>query len=410
MKKWLKTMSAVLTLLLAFCLVGSINVRADEEKVYKMTAKYEGDDVPYGEEIDKRDFTVVIYYKDEDGHSDKRELSSSEFDISPDTMRSERSQRVTVSYGSFDVKVSVECAEPELEYIEADYRGKDLIVGGTIDKDDVRVEAFYSNGTSEYVDDWTFGSYNLREGSNEITIYYRENGIRESDEIIVNAFEGELSYISAYYYGGSVAVGGQVNTANIKVSGVYTERGYGNVTQTLRGWYLESYTIQEGNNTLTVVYKENGKKYTDTITVRGSSSVTTTVPAPNNTSGTWVQSGADWKYQLSNKTYLTNSWVQSSVTGKWYYVEANGIMAANKWLLVNGKWYYMNPDGAMATGWKMIDGKWYFLNEKDGDMYTGWKYYKEKWYYLTPGSGEMATNVWIGNWYVNSDGIWTQTK
>ena len=43
-------------------------------------------------------------------------------------------------------------------------------------------------------------------------------------------------------------------------------------------------------------------------------------------------------------------------------------------------------------------------------METGWKYYNNQWYYLNPGSGEMATNRWINNWYVDSNGVWTQTR
>ncbi len=423
MKKWMKAMSVVFTLVMVFCLVGGIGAKADTDygiqSILRVT--YEGEDVPYGEAINPGDFEVQVRYTD----GSRGYLSPSEFTISPDKMDSERSERVTVYVEAADGRklrsssILVNCAEPKLVSIDARYIGDDLIVGGEINKSDVRVEATYDNGKYREVDDWTFGSYRLREGSNSVTIYYREDDERVSDTITVYAYEGELSYISAYYSGGIVPVGGKVDTSKIKVTGVYSERGYSNVTQTLTGWSLADYTIQEGNNTLTVVYKEDGKQFTDTITVRGGNTTSTsnnnntntnTIASTSTVSGKWVQSGAAWKFQLNNKTYVKNSWIQDAMTAKWYFVDADGTMVANRWLMVNGKWYFPSADGTISTGWKQVDGKWYYLNAPDGDMFTGWKYHNEKWYYLTPGSGEMATSRWIDNWYVDADGVWTQTR
>ncbi len=424
MKKWMKAMSVVFTLVMVFCLVGGISAKADyNEVIESVSARYTGDPVPYGEAINPNDFDVVVYYRI-DGRRYSDNLSSGEYEISPDTMTDDRSVKVIVSVVGSDGRkrtdsVTVRCAEPRLVEIDARYIGDDLIVGGEINKSDVKVEATYDNGKYREVDDWTFGSYRLREGSNTITIYYREDDERVSDTITVYAYEGELSYISAYYSGGIVPVGGKVDTSKIKVTGVYSERGYSNVTQTLTGWSLADYTIQEGNNTLTVVYKEDGKQFTDTITVRGGNTTSTsnnnntntnTIASTSTVSGKWVQSGAAWKFQLNNKTYVKNSWIQDAMTAKWYFVDADGTMVANRWLMVNGKWYFPSADGTISTGWKQVDGKWYYLNAPDGDMFTGWKYHNEKWYYLTPGSGEMATSRWIDNWYVDADGVWTQTR
>ena len=35
----------------------------------------------------------------------------------------------------------------------------------------------------------------------------------------------------------------------------------------------------------------------------------------------------------------------------------------------------------------------------------GWHKIGEKWYYMYE-SGAMATNTWIGNNYVDADGVW----
>lgn len=413
MKKWMKAMTTLFMLCLSFCLLGNVGVKADadDENVYRMVVDYTGDPVPYEETIDKDDFEVKIYYRI-NGVSKTRYLDSSEFSISPDTMDSKRSQRVSVTFESadevFTARVSVECAKPDLIYIEARYHGDDLVVGGTIDEDDVTVEAFYSDGSSSYVSGWYFESYNLREGYNDITISYKENGVKESDEITVEAIDAELSYITAYYNGGTVAVGGKVNTSYVKVTGVYQGTSYGKVSRTLTGWYLDSYTVHAGNNVITVIYRENGKNYTDTITVYGSSSVSTTTPSSTAGAGSWIKVGDIWKYRV-NGTYQCNSWVQTA-SGKWYWLDANGNMVVNRWVQIDSKWYWLDADGTMATGWKMVDSKWYYLDPVNGDMYTGWLQYKGCWYYMVPGSGEMAKNIWVGNWYVNGDGIWSQTR
>lgn len=73
------------------------------------------------------------------------------------------------------------------------------------------------------------------------------------------------------------------------------------------------------------------------------------------------------------------------------------MKAVNKTLYC-ANWYYLNPvsdgtKGRMLTGWKQIDGKWYYLNEiSDGTK------------------GAMMTDTWIGDYYVNPDGIWEEGK
>lgn len=417
MKKWMKVMSAVLMMCMVFCLLGTVGAKADEDDDLIreiLSVKYEGDPVPYEEDIDKNDFEVRVRM----GDGSRRELSSSEFDISPDTMEKRTSVRVTITIdGSLTVRerdltarITVDCEKPKLESIRAEYDGDDLIVGGEIDRNDVTVTAYYTDGSSEEVTDWKFEKYKLTDGSNYVTIYYEEGDEEEEDEIRVDAFEGELEYISAYYNGTYVTVGNKVNTANIKVTGVFDADRYGRVTSVLTGWSLQNYTIREGNNTLTVVYRQGGKTYEDTINVvgRAQTTTTTTTPSVTNKNGRWEQAGNVWRWRLTNNSYLKNDWIQAD--GKWYFLDANANMIASAWKMVNSKWYYFNADGSMATGWKVVDGKWYFLDQTNGDMVTGWKLWNGKYYYLVPGSGEMATNRWIGNWYVDGQGVWTQTR
>ena len=71
-------------------------------------------------------------------------------------------------------------------------------------------------------------------------------------------------------------------------------------------------------------------------------------------------------------------------------------------------WTYLNDDGESVTGWINDNSKTYYL-DKDGCKKTGWLKSKGCWYYFNE-NGEMASNTWIDNYYVNSDGKWKGTR
>ena len=71
-------------------------------------------------------------------------------------------------------------------------------------------------------------------------------------------------------------------------------------------------------------------------------------------------------------------------------------------------WTYLNDDGESVTGWINDNGKTYYL-DKEGCKKTGWLKSKGCWYYFNE-NGEMASNTWIDNYYVNSDGKWKGTR
>ena len=144
-------------------------------------------------------------------------------------------------------------------------------------------------------------------------------------------------------------------------------------------------------------------------------------------------------------------------SGKWkkdsrgyYYSYSDGTYAKNEWIKTGGKWYYLNSKGYMQTGWKKLGGKWYFF-KKDGSMAAGeycqgywlnkdgtctysyqasWKKNKNGWWYgdskgwyaknqwLTIDgkdyyfykNGYMAASRWIGNYYVDENGVYAGTN
>lgn len=71
-------------------------------------------------------------------------------------------------------------------------------------------------------------------------------------------------------------------------------------------------------------------------------------------------------------------------------------------------WTYLNSEGESLTGW-ITDGDNQYYLDKDGHKATGWFKSKGCWYYFDE-DGIMASDTWIDNYYVNSEGKWKGTR
>lgn len=141
------------------------------------------------------------------------------------------------------------------------------------------------------------------------------------------------------------------------------------------------------------------------------------------TGGMWVKDSIGWWYQLFAGGYPANEW--QNIGGVWYWFDANGYMATG-WRQIGGTWYYMNGSGAMTTGWQLVGNTWYYMDgsgamltgwqeiggvryylDGSGAMRTGWVWIGNECYYFD-GSGAMAKDTWIGEYYVDENGVWVQ--
>lgn len=115
--------------------------------------------------------------------------------------------------------------------------------------------------------------------------------------------------------------------------------------------------------------------------------------------GKWMKDENGWWYQYEDGTFPAKTWAFLLYQNQyeWYYFDERGYMLSG-WLLMDGVWYYLNPlsdgmKGKMLTGWQLIDGKWYYFSERsDGTK------------------GAMLTDTWVGEYYVNRDGVWEEGK
>lgn len=89
-----------------------------------------------------------------------------------------------------------------------------------------------------------------------------------------------------------------------------------------------------------------------------------------------------------------------------YSQDVNAVNFVQCWKYIDDSWYYFDESGVRVTGWLYDDGNWYYLNP-DGRMVLGWKVINNHWYFFQP-DGAMASNQWIGEYYVDSEGIWVE--
>ena len=121
----------------------------------------------------------------------------------------------------------------------------------------------------------------------------------------------------------------------------------------------------------------------------------------------WLKLGDVWYYLNPSSGAMATGWLK--VGNTWYYMNpSNGAMQTD-WLDLNGTKYYLKSDGAMATTWVKIGNTWYYMNPSSGAMQTGWLKLGSTWYYLNA-DGTMAADTWVGDYYVNADGVWVPGK
>lgn len=119
----------------------------------------------------------------------------------------------------------------------------------------------------------------------------------------------------------------------------------------------------------------------------------------------WKDMGDKWYYLDENGKELTG-W--QTIGGSRYYLDATGIMQTG-WQMIDGSRYYLGEDGGMKKGWAKIDDSWYYFNA-NGVMQTGWQNIYGEWYYLDSETGMMAADIYVDDYYVNADGVWTPEK
>ena len=164
----------------------------------------------------------------------------------------------------------------------------------------------------------------------------------------------------------------------------------------------------------------------------------------------------DGKAFFTDKTgkVILNQWYKDK-DGDWAYVDKDGKPVVNGPAIINGSTYYFQnskmisanackytiaADGAWTldpatslisatatakaaalvntvvidntgrqinNGWADLgNGDWAYA--KDGKAYDGWLLYNGSWYYID--CGKMVRNNYVGNYFLDANGVWTATR
>ncbi len=137
----------------------------------------------------------------------------------------------------------------------------------------------------------------------------------------------------------------------------------------------------------------------------------------------WFTSMSNRYYADRNGKIYVNRWL--TYCGSKYFLRSNGVKAVSRWQLINGKYYYFNSKGKLVTGrifsvsgkyycvdgsgarvnssWVTKSGKTYYCNS-NGVCLTGWHKLNGNYYYFNS-QGVLQKNKWIGDYYVDENGI-----
>ena len=80
---------------------------------------------------------------------------------------------------------------------------------------------------------------------------------------------------------------------------------------------------------------------------------------------------------------ITNRWVEDGPVWRYW---RDGKYVVHDWVEVGGEYYYCDTFGIMVYGWQLINGKFYYFDSK----------------------GVMQKNTWIGDYYVDQNGVWLE--
>ena len=110
-----------------------------------------------------------------------------------------------------------------------------------------------------------------------------------------------------------------------------------------------------------------------------------------------------------------NAWVKENNIWKYY----SNSKAVTGWQKIAQDWYYFNADASLYSGWyRNQANEWYFLNtlkgSDEGKLLKSWQWIDGYCYFFEDRDetklGKMYNGTRLGNYYINSDGKWSDEK
>lgn len=185
------------------------------KQVISIYAYYTGQAVSVGNAVDKSRLIVNAIY------ADGTTQSVQNYSLSGETITQVGKNTLHVEYGGKTASFVVTgCTPMELKELKVLYTGKEVMVGNKINRDEIVVTAWYTNGLSERIVNYDLSPEAPSvSGENTIVVSYRS----KAASFVVKGYQKEIQKLSAYYTGKGVGIGGSINKDDVKVTVFYTD-------------------------------------------------------------------------------------------------------------------------------------------------------------------------------------------
>lgn len=213
-------------------------------------ASYNGGSVKVGDQISKEDITVMGWYTDGTTEEIKDFVLPS--------------NRVLVNgANTFIVVCSGKTANfvvygKKATYLQAIYAGVPVSIGNSIGRENITVRVYFSDGSSEEVEDYVLGNAALGTvGTQKVSVAY--SGLTADFYVPVVAAKNIVSLYVAYLGKGEVMEGCSIPESDITVTAVYSD----NTTEKIYNYTMSPDKVTElGINTITVNYRGQSAAFT----------------------------------------------------------------------------------------------------------------------------------------------------
>lgn len=233
-------------------------------KIENITAEYKGNNIPIGEDYNKKDVIVTIHYTN--GTSEKI----------PDNEWKESSLTVTkIGDNDFTALYKKDSEEYTADYkiigidkinrIEAHYTGEEIFITEKYKKSDVKITVIYQSGEKKELSDNEWNESSLivtKTGDNHFTATYKTF---ETNYTVPGI---SISKITAKYTGKDIEIDSKYSKNDVNVTVIYTN---GKTKTLTSSEWKESELIvtKAGKNKFTASYTERNKVYTADFIVKG---------------------------------------------------------------------------------------------------------------------------------------------
>lgn len=265
LNKWKKYIAWML-LAASIALLSADSMSADAaavttyKELKKIEAYYEGDSVEVGKEIDPEDVYVIGYYDVFNGFSTTSSITQIKkgFTVLPNFVTIEGKNELTVLYEGKTAKITVK--GKTIKRIWADYRGGEVTMGQSFAREDVYVTAYYSDGSTEEIEDFTLYSTLVTEkGTNTFPVSY---GGCVTYIYVTGKEPLAVKELMASYHGEPLIAGSYISKADFNVWALYNNGDFVEV----KNFNISPSTIaKQGKNKIEVSF--GGK--TDTVEIWG---------------------------------------------------------------------------------------------------------------------------------------------